>query len=558
MKLKQLLIIVLTMFLTYSYSQEMVFEWNKIIGNTGHTTGLSIDSDTLGYIYASGSFEDSINYNGNTFNSHVGKDGYLFKLDSLGNLIWSKQYSSNYDVKINSVTVDKNNNVIVLGDYKARVYFDLMFITNNKDTVYSSNMFIAKYAPNGNLLWAKNTGGISYEGNSIAVDMNNDILITGKSVNITYFDTLTSVKTLDSTYYSFPWPHWIYYQPTMGFITKYDQNGNKIWIRHTDGNPQEIIADNNNNIVVTGNFNNNINSFDGTTVSPIGTETSYLAKYNTNNTLIWVKLSGGSANWNCGYGLEIDSANNIYQSGQLLGNSVKFDGSIVSPFEGTNAFLSKYDPLGNLSWYRIIGTYRPINSTGSNFNRGSALKLDKNGDVLLLGFFLDTLTFGTTSLMSNGAYDLLFLKYNSSGTVLSAAQYSDYGWVDGYDLTIDNNNDIYITGLTSLTIGNSSYPFYGFIGKLDESVPLLTVNVQETTEQSNILIYPNPANGIINIKFADSKHQKKIEIYSFDGKKVNDFSFTESNISFEVEGSGLYLIVINLDGKTISKKIVVN
>jgi hypothetical protein len=183
-----------------------------------------------------------------------------------------------------------------------------------------------------------------------------------------------------------------------------------IWIEETGGNPQKIISDNINNIIVTGNFLGDT-YFDGTLVSEIGFETTYLAQYTPNGNLNWVKTSGGSANWNSGYGLEVDSANNIYQSGQILGNDIEFDGNIILPFGGTDAFFTKYDVSGNLIWYKLIGT--PTTMTGQhNFNSGNSLKIDNNGDILLLGYFLDTLTFGATTLKSNGAYDLMLLKYN--------------------------------------------------------------------------------------------------------------------------------------------------
>jgi len=253
--MKTLIKIVFCLITVNSYSQEINFEWNKILGNTGKTSGLSLECDSAGFIYASGTFEGVINMNGTPLTSTGGKDGYLFKLDSIGNLIWSKQFSSNMDVKINSLKIDNSNNLIVLGEYKVKVIFDTTITTNNTDTLFSSNMFIAKYNVNGNLLWAKNTGGVSYEGNSLSVDLNNDILITGKSIAISLFDVITSVNTLDSTLQTYPGgTYWEYYHPTVSFIAKYSQNGNMIWIKETGGNPQKIISDNINNIIVTGIF----------------------------------------------------------------------------------------------------------------------------------------------------------------------------------------------------------------------------------------------------------------------------------------------------------------
>lgn len=542
--------------MTTSFSQEINFEWNKILGNTGKTSGLSIECDTSGFIYASGTFEDVININGTTLTSTGGKDGYLFKLDSIGNLLWSKQFSSNKNVKIYSLTIDNSNDLVVLGEYRVKVNFDSTITTNNIDTLFSSNMFIAKYNVNGNLLWAKNTGGVSYGGNSLSVDLNNDILITGKSIDVSLFDTMIPINTLDSTLQTYPGgTYWEYYHPEVSFIAKYSPNGSIIWIEETGGNPQEIISDNINNIIVTGNFLGDT-YFDGTLVSEIGFETSYLAQYNSSGNLNWVKTSGGSANWNSGYGLEVDSTNNIYQSGQILGNDIEFDGNTILPFGGTDAFLTKYDVSGNLIWYKIIGT--PTTMTGqNNFNSGNSLKIDNNGDLLLLGYFLDTLTFGATTLKSNGAYDLMLLKYNSSGVIISSSQYSDYGWIEGIDLDVDINNNIYITGLTTLNNWNSSYPSYAFIGKIKETIPTSPLNVLENIGSYNLIIYPNPSKGKIHLELSNLEPEKKIEIFSIDGRKINEFTTLESKISFEINKNGIYLILIRIDDEVITKKVII-
>ena len=270
----------------------------------------------------------------------------------------------------------------------------------------------------------------------------------------------------------------------------------------------------------------------------------------------WIKTSGGSANWNSGYGLEVDSNNNIYQSGQILGNDIEFDGNIILPFGGTDAFLTKYDVSGDLIWYKLIGT--PTTMTGqSNFNSGNSLKIDNNGDILLLGYFMDTLTFGATILKSNGAPDLMLLKYNSNGGIISSSQYSDYGWVDGIDLDIDSNNDMYITGFTSLNYWNSSYPNYAFIGKINKTIPTLPLSVQENISSYNIVIYPNPSKGKIHIELSGSKSERKIDIFSIDGREINEITTLESKISFEIKENGIYLVVIRIDDEVITKKVII-
>ncbi|MBK7959014.1 MAG: hypothetical protein IPK03_13520 [Bacteroidetes bacterium] len=190
-------VFLLSFFYFETHSQELKFEWNKIIGQYGNSNGISIQSDKEGYIYASGTFMGIININGNILSSETGNDGYLFKLDTTGNLIWYKQFKGTSNISVNSIAIDSNNDVIITGTYQASVKFDIEIKTNNTDLIRSTNAFIAKYNSNGNLIWAKNTGGIAQSFKAV-IDQNNDILLTGMSIDIHLFDTSISVSTLDS------------------------------------------------------------------------------------------------------------------------------------------------------------------------------------------------------------------------------------------------------------------------------------------------------------------------------------------------------------------------
>ncbi len=550
MKLRIFLTLVLATFFQVGFSQQIDFEWKELLGSTDHSSGNEVQCDSAGYIYAAGTFGVSSTAFGLTMNAGMGRDGYLLKLDSTGNLIWHKQFKSHRDVNITAIQVDRNNDLLVVGDYKVRVDFDVSLQTNNADTFLSSNMFICKYDGSGNLLWAKNTGGVAYEGNSVAVDGNDNLLLAGESVDISLFDTVGTVYTLDSTFYPSPFPHWSYFHTTNKFIAKYDAFGVKMWIRETDGNPREMMADHNNHIVVSGGFWAGT-TFDGVTVVPTGTESAYLAKYDAAGQLVWVRLSGGSSNENGAFGLAIDAANNLYQSGKVSGNNIRFGGNIVSTFASTDAFLSKYDPNGNLTWYRMFGTPDPH----QNYNCGNALAMDPLGDILLIGYFMDTLTFGNTTIACDGAPDVMLLKLDQNGNVQKAAEYVDYGWVTGNDVTVDQNNNIYITGLTFLNDWNSGSPSFAFVGKVNSRI----VGVQNGSFPGQIKVSPNPFHSAIALEFSEQQTDTKIEISDCLGKTIKSERVAGTRFIIENEAwqAGVYFLKITDDHQRVyNTKIV--
>ena len=99
---------------------------------------------------------------------------------------------------------------------------------------------------------------------------------------------------------------------------------------------------------------------------------------------------------------------------------------------------------------------------------------------------------------------------------------------------------------------NSSIPEYA-IGNCQ----LTDINEIETVK-TDIIIHPNPTNGVIFLSGINPVQIETIDIYSLSGKKIDTFS---GNRVFELNGieSGLYLLQINIkNGENVIKKFAVN
>lgn len=83
---------------------------------------------------------------------------------------------------------------------------------------------------------------------------------------------------------------------------------------------------------------------------------------------------------------------------------------------------------------------------------------------------------------------------------------------------------------------------------------------EEVVELSDeIVVFPNPSDGIFNIVLDNSDSPYSIEILSFSGQKVFEKqNTTDSVISVSHLSSGIYIAKITRDSKTIIKKIVIN
>lgn len=101
-----------------------------------------------------------------------------------------------------------------------------------------------------------------------------------------------------------------------------------------------------------------------------------------------------------------------------------------------------------------IESIHSFDGTGDNFDR--SIKVDQNDNVYFLGVFKDSVYLnsgiGQNAYLSNGEYDIFLSKFDSSGTYLWSIHIGGTGYDQCYDLTIDNNGNLYLTGYFRLTV----------------------------------------------------------------------------------------------------------
>ena len=208
------------------------FIWAKQLGGTSGTQPSSIFVDATGNVYTTGSFGGTTDFDpgSGTYNFMVagwGGDTYISKLDISGNFVWAKQMVGSAYAGGSSITVDASGNIYTTGTYIGGVDFDPGPGIYNLSSG-GSTAFISKLDVSGNFLWAKHfieqTGFSSNSGgNSIALDVSNNIYITGTFQDTVDFDPGTGVNNLIST------------GMTSIYVSKLDASGNFIWAQRMGG-----------------------------------------------------------------------------------------------------------------------------------------------------------------------------------------------------------------------------------------------------------------------------------------------------------------------------------
>jgi|GEM_PF-1589992 len=146
--------------------------------------------------------------------------------------------------------------------------------------------------------------------------------------------------------------------------------------------------------------------------------------------------------------IQIDGDKNTYIAGSYV-NLVDFDPSPApadTVFRQTafapNAFIAKYDSTGDFKWVNTIDGQQLIHIRD--------MELSAAGDLYVIGDFMDTARFkGVSSLnthVSNGVFDVFIAKYDTSGQILWSHSMGGVAPDWGYDLTVDQNENVIITG----------------------------------------------------------------------------------------------------------------
>jgi len=174
------------------------FNWAHQIGSTGTDAAGAVISDNGGNVYATGSYEDTVDFDpGPGIFNLEGTGVFLCKLDSAGNFSWARQLAVSNNVGCSDL-IQLFGNIYVTGYFTGTCDFDPgpamfpMTVAGNRD-VYVTSFDVA-----GNFSWARQFSGNGIEsGSQLATDFTS-LYITGYFEDTADFDPGASTFNLIS------------------------------------------------------------------------------------------------------------------------------------------------------------------------------------------------------------------------------------------------------------------------------------------------------------------------------------------------------------------------
>ncbi|MFO1481863.1 MAG: ELWxxDGT repeat protein [Verrucomicrobiaceae bacterium] len=312
--------------------------------------------------------------------------------------------------------------------------------------VASTDVFVAKFAKDGTLQWARSAGSNSTDAiSAVRVLSDGSIAVAGTySTSITFSGTTLTGASGDS------------------FIVRYLPDGTLAWAKGFGGTGTDSVTHlvqlTDGSLVTAGTYSTTptITLATGVTLSNIGSSFTdlFVIKYQlSDGTALWARSLGSSTTFESSLGLQLAASpdGGVVVAGGMLSSTLSITGTATtltnSGASGSSDwFAAKFDTAGTFQWARNAGG-------GTGTDTPSVLKAFSNGDMLITGTTSSaSATFGaggsTQQVYTNlGSSDVVLARLASStGAQLWARRAAGIGTDAAVDLLVMADDSVVLTG----------------------------------------------------------------------------------------------------------------
>ena len=523
-------------------------------------------------------------------------DAYILKLDPMGEYIWSRTFGGYNGDHCYSIATDALGNVYSTGSFSETVDFDPSMYAFNLTAVGLSDIFLLKYTPAGNLVWAKQMGGQGYDtAFRLLMDSTGHFCVTGRYESTMDAAPDTSIVEITS----------------QGgedlFITKLDTSGTLLWAKSIGGPGDEVglglCYGSAGDVFITGSFEDTVDFNPDTSSTQFlvskGEKDFFVSKLDQAGNLVWAKGYGG-INDDGTYAIHTDVYDNVYVAGDFK-NQVNFMEAtsqyVYSSYGQQDAFLMKLFPCTSTSStvfdtacvaYDFNGTildttgiygFTVLNSAGcdSFINLHLTILYPDTTELYETScgpfeFYGNTLTASGDYLLNvpnssvcDSVFDLHLTVHTIDTSVMKngnslTANEADaiYQWIDC------GNGNTPVPGATTQSYSSDTIGSFAVVitknGCTDTSTckTIGYIGIDQVNVSSNIRVFPNPAKDRLCISLDERFLNGEVEVFNAFGQKLlyQDLFTKETSISLSSLPKGMYLLRISLHNRILhSQKI---
>jgi hypothetical protein len=400
--------------------------WSMSFGDGSDQGALAVAVDASGNVIGTGFFNGTVDFGGGVLTSAGGMDVFVAKFGPSGSHLWSKSFGDGAGQTASAVTVDASGNVIIAGSFEGTLDFGGGAFTSAGD----KDIFVVKFGPDGSYLWSECFGDENEQAaEAVAVDASGNVILTGYFHGTVDFGggEIASAGNGDI------------------FVAEFGSNGVHLWSKSFgDGAVQtasSVAVDASGNVIVTGYFYGTID-FGGGELTSAGWGDIFVAKFGSDGAHLWSNRFGDGSE-QAAEAVAVDGSGNVIVTGEFGGN-VDFGGGALTSDGLQNLFIAKFGPDGDHLWSKRFGH--------GNSQIARSVAVDASGNVIVTGYFRNTVDFGGGVLTSAGDADIFVAKFKSNATHLWSKRFGGELYQYARSVAVDASEDVIVAGLFESTV----------------------------------------------------------------------------------------------------------
>lgn len=544
-----LLITLLLLSQKFSVGQNNNWEWTRAFGGHGADEIMSACADAYGNIYVAGYFQDEIDIDGIVLKSNGDNDILLAKFSNQGNLTWAKKAGGNYSENMiiseyaKKIKLDRDGNIIVAGCFMWEADFDGQTVQGPGN----SDIYIAKYTPEGSLLWAKAYGS---EEHDYLYDMDiddNNIFITGQLTgpfvsNGKDADISSSIFDIETG--------------TTPFIASFDLEGDLKWMRRDIGKVDKtLLSTDNNNLYYALEFSSDL--LIGNNMHQVTRNKDFIIQcLSKQGNLVWERKFS-SENNELIESIEADGKGGLLISGKY-GNIPELK-SIRPENQAVNkdTYFSIIGMDGSISWSE--------NNNGPGYPGGTKFSSFNENNYFSVDVYSKPVTICGVELIPDGKWHNSYLAFHDSKGRINEVMANVPGIIK--EVIPLNKTDFLIVG-NYLSSANAPYDknteggfidFFMGMRKLPETKNLTNVPTGFAPFEFEVTLSPNPTSDYCTVNVANISTADEIIVADINGKVLNRYFLCKIPFQMATDNlaRGTYFISVKFQAMVVTKKLVV-
>lgn len=371
------------------HAADPVYEWVASGGGPKNDKIRAVTFDREGNAFLAGETTDDGTFGGLPRTGAGSMDFLLAKVSPAGQVLWVRSFGGGLIDRAYGVATDAAGHAYVTGHFQST---DAQVLGSTLPNAGDYDIHVAKYSPEGELLWIRTAGGKGYDyGHGIALDEKGDVIVAGAISGESRFgDTVVNAGSTGRAF----------------FAAKYSPGGELRWVRASEGrlsgSAHGVAVDGQGSIYLGGN-GSGAGSFGGMALD-MGARASLVLKLTPDGAPVWAATNAGAG----AHEITADKTGRVWAAGMFKGEAVF--GSEKKTTTGPNdndGFLCHYSPEGKLQWTRVVS------GPGTDYCLGVAT--DHTGRVFVTGEFSATAAFAGRVLVSQGGTDIYTAAFDERG-----------------------------------------------------------------------------------------------------------------------------------------------